>query len=118
MRRFVFVLAALLSAAPWAHAQPSGVPPEPCARPKARPSRTSCSRARAGRARTVVTEFEGRYRRGSLSHYQLALRAAGFVLTGTRRTSSTETTLDHIGPAPVVSTSSGRHATKPLPPSV
>ena len=107
MRRFVFVLAALLSAAPWAHAQPSGVLAGTVRTSEGTPVPNLVLIVRGpDAARTIVTGPEGRYRAAGLApgHYQLGLRAAGFVLSGTPEAdvSSAETTLDvSLAAAPV-----------------
>jgi vitamin B12 transporter len=85
MRRLVFVLAALLSAAPRAHAQPAGVLAGTVRTSDGTPVPNLVLIVRGpDAARTVVTGPEGLYRAPGLApgHYQLALRAAGFVLTG------------------------------------
>ena len=107
MRRLVFVLAALLSAAPRAHAQPSGVLAGTVRTSDGTPVPNLVLILRGPEAtRTVVTGPEGRYRAAGLApgHYQLAVRAAGFVLTGTPEAdvSGTEATLDlALAAAPV-----------------
>ena len=86
MRRFMFVLAALLSAAPWAHAQPSGVLAGTVRTSEGTPVPNLVLTVRGpDAARTIVTGPEGRYRAAGLvpGHYRITLRAGGFLLTGT-----------------------------------
>src|SRR5258705_5723957 len=99
MRRFVVVLAALLSAAPWAHAQPSGVLAGAVHTSEGTPVPNLVLIVRGpDAARTVVTGPEGRYRVTGLTpgHYRLALRAAGFLFAGSPEAdvSASETALD------------------------
>ena len=107
MRRFIFVLAALLSAAPWAHAQPSGVLAGTVRTSEGTPVPSLVLIVRGPDAtRTVVTGPEGRYRAAGLApgHYRITLRAGGFLLTGTPEVDLTgaETTLDlSLAAAPV-----------------
>ena len=64
MRRFVFVLAALLSAAPWAHAQPSGILAGTVRTSEGTPVPNLVLIVRGPDAtRTVVTGFSNRPRR-------------------------------------------------------
>src|ERR1043165_8633388 len=101
MRRFVFVLAALLSPATWAHAQPSGALSGTVRTSQGTPVPNLVLILRGPDAtRTIVTGPEGRYRAPALApgHYQLALRAAGFVLSGSPEAdvSDAEATLDLV----------------------
>src|SRR6185503_2436057 len=101
MRRLVFVFAALLSAAPGALAQPAGALAGTVRTSAGTPVPSLVLILRGpDAARTIVTGPEGRYRAAGLppGHYQLALRAAGFVLTGTPEAdvSSAEATLDLV----------------------
>jgi vitamin B12 transporter len=107
MRRLVFVFAALLSAAPLAHAQPPGVLAGAVRTSDGTPVPNLVLIVRGTDAtRTVVTGPEGRYRLAGLTpgHYRLALRAAGFLLNGASEAdvSTGETTLDlALAAAPV-----------------
>ena len=99
MRRLVFVLAALLSAATPSHAQPSGALAGTVRTSEGTPVPNLVLIVRGPDAsRTIVTGPEGRYRAAGLppGHYQVALRAAGFVLTGPpeAEVSAADTTLD------------------------
>jgi vitamin B12 transporter len=99
MRRFIFVLAALLSVAPWAHAQPSGVLAGTVRTSEGTPVPSLVLIVRGPDAtRTVVTGPEGRYRAEGLvpGHYRITLRVGGFLLTGTPEVDVTgaETALD------------------------
>ena len=109
MRRFVFVLAALLSAATLAQAQApgSGVLAGTVRTSEGTPVPSLVLIVRGpDSVRTVVTGPEGRYRAEGLGsgHYRLSLRAGGFLLTGTPEidVSGAETTLDlSLAAAPV-----------------
>ena len=109
MRRFIFVLAALLSAATLARAQApgSGVLAGTVRTSEGTPVPNLVLIVRGpDSVRTVVTGPEGRFRAEGLGpgHYRLALRAGGFLLTGTPETdvSGAETTLDlSLAAAPV-----------------
>jgi outer membrane receptor protein involved in Fe transport len=107
MRRPVFVIAALLTAAPLLHAVPAGVVLGSVRTADGTPVPNLVLIVRgAGGARTVVTGPEGRYRVPGLEagHYGITLRTAGFLFAGPSEVdvADRETALDLVlAPAPV-----------------